>query len=256
MYIEDSKLYCYLLGAYLKDLVQQPMALDALLDALDVPGKPPQLKRLAPAEKWRTIETHADYLTKSPTSLWRGVPPPEMIAAALWRSRLADKHVNEIFCAVKKEKDLLLPAAAWLRETGLTPYAEVPCGTKRVDVLGVKKGGFFTSDRVVAVELKNDVDQLKRGLDQMTTFGEYAHHVWLACTPAMAAEYLDAHASARSVHHWDGDLLNRKMRDFGFGLLIFYGHSAMEVVRPKERRPTPEKAREVEAALKGRAELP
>jgi hypothetical protein len=92
----------------------------------------------------------------------------------------------------------------------MTPYAEVPCGTKRPDLVGVKKARLLSRGRTVAVELKNSEAQLRRGLDQMTTFAEYVNEVWLACTPLMAAEYLHKHTASKTVRHWDPEVLNRK----------------------------------------------
>ncbi|MGH9895316.1 MAG: hypothetical protein ACREA0_25705, partial [bacterium] len=82
----------------------------------------------------------------------------------------------------READDLLAPVGAWIREKGLEPYVEVPLGTKRIDVVGYKKGNFFVAERVIGVELKNDLVQMERGLDQMTTFAEFAHATYLACT--------------------------------------------------------------------------
>lgn len=227
-----------------------------LIEELEVPGKPAHLRRLRPAEKLEAIEAQAAHLQKMSTSLWRGVDMPEILAGSIWRSSLTNRDVNAMFSAAKKEADLALPVANWLRNQGLKVYAEVPMGTKRPDLIGFKEGGWLSSTRLVSVELKNECGQLKRGLDQMTTFGEYSRHVYLACTPAMAAEYLNAHASSRSVRHWDPEVLNNKLREFGFGLLLVMSGSggpfAIEVLGPREREPKAVKVTEVIEVLKTR----
>lgn len=115
-------------------------------------------------------------------------------------------------------------------------------------MLGHKKG-FLFGERLVGVELKNDIVQFERALDQMTTFGQYTHAVYLACTPAMAAEYLDKHAEARGVHHWDSTVLRKKLESFGFGLLLVEGSTVYEVMKPTEKEPNGGKAREVLNAM-------
>jgi len=84
------------------------------------------------------------------------------------------------------------------------------------------------------VELKNSEAQLRRGLDQMTAFAEYVNEVWLACTPLMAAEYLHKHTASKTVRRWDPEVLNRKVSEFGSGLLIVAdsGGRVIEAVVP------------------------
>lgn len=60
----------------------------------------------------------------------------------------------------------------------------------------------------------------------MTTFGEYANAVYLGCTPFMALEYLEKHADARSVKHWDVRVLENKLAAFGLGCF-----SSREILR-------------------------
>lgn len=251
MRIEHAKFYCYIPGAFLKSILEVDEVLHALMAELGVPGKPAQLKRMPQREKLDAIELQAVHHQRHPTSPWRGVELPEILASALWRSGLSDRKAFEVFYNPKKETDLAKPVAAWLAERGLKVYAEVATGTKRPDMIGYKEGGWLSSPRVVTVELKNDVGQLKRGLDQMTTFGEYSNQVYLACSAAMAADYLGKHASAHSVKHWDPEVLNNKLRAFGFGLLLIWTHDmAIEVLAPTERSPAKNKLDEVLDLLK------
>jgi hypothetical protein len=146
--------------------------------------------------------------------------------------------VDEIFCAVSREEDLLRPVAKWLRNAGFQPFMEVPLGRRRIDVLGHKRSGPGGYPKLMAVELKNDDRQFARAIDQLGTFAEYVNTVYVACTPAFAAEYLERNAEARGVEHWDADVLERKLAAGGFGLLVVERESVFEVLRPVERTPS------------------
>jgi hypothetical protein len=170
------------------------VVLDALIEQLQVPGKPSVLRRLTEREKQDAIETEIDHFRRTPTSIWYGVPSLEVLAASIWRARdenLPQRVVRGLFCAVSCQDDLLRPVARWLKNRGDEPYMEVPLGRRRVDVLGYKKPGFGDPGRLTAVELKNEDVQFGRAIDQMGTFGEYVNVVYLACTPAFAAGYLE-----------------------------------------------------------------
>lgn len=253
MYVDSEKLYCYLPGRYLQVLLEDARVLDKLMEELHVPGKTmAQLKRLPPEEKRSAIERQINNLRYEKNSIWYEVDAPEIIAATIWRSA-GVKLVAEIFNYVKAEKALLSPVAFWLRdERQFSVFTEVPMGAKQIDVLGYSKGTLW-GHNVTGVELKNDLEQFKRGLDQMTTFGQYAEEIYLACTPYMAAEYLSKHADARGVHHWDPDILNKKLRDFGFGLLLVRASwetpVVKEVLRPRRKSIDDKKLRELLAQI-------
>jgi hypothetical protein len=253
MRIEKDCIYCYLDGGALDEALQDRKVLDALLDVLQVPGKPATLRALSAKDKRREIENQVEHYRGTKTSLWHDVDPAEVVAASIWRSRLGNRYVmSELFCGVSKEADLLEPASAWLEAAGLVVHAEVPMGRCRADVVGHHAAAMLglRPARVVAVELKNDLNQLKRGLDQMVTFRDYAHEVYLACTPALAAEYLDAHAEARGVQRWDSDVLDRKLEQFGFGLLLVEGEDVNVHLEPKRTEVSKVKLAELEAALR------
>jgi hypothetical protein len=256
MNILDDKFYCYLPGSYLKAILTDAGVLDWLMESVGVQGKPAQLKRLPYDEKMAAIEHQITHMRKTKTSLWFGVDAAEIVAATIFRD-LDSKAVAKAFCAVRQEKLLAKPVAAWLRqEKKVDVFAEVPMGTKRIDVMGHRKDGIvFKSDFVVAVELKNELEQFKRGLDQMTTFSSYANEVYLACTPYLAAEYLSKHADARNVHHWDAGALNSKLEQLGFGLLLVQGVkdiTVAEVLPPRGRSPDEKKLKEVLAVIEDR----
>jgi hypothetical protein len=255
---DDGERYCYLRFSKLMQLYQDPIVLDALIEQLDVPGKTSVIKRLTEREKQEAIETQIDHFRRTPTSVWNGVPTYEVLAASLWRAQFNDsrdlrpKTVREIFARVSQEEDLLRPVSRWLLDRGFEPYMEVPLGRRRIDVLGHRAGGLGRSPSLMAVELKNDDIQFARGIDQMGTFAEYAHTVYLACTPAFCAEYLDRNAESKGVNHWDPSVLERKLTAGGFGLLIVERETVFEVLKPTERTPS---APNITIAVNGCASL-
>jgi hypothetical protein len=124
---------------------------------------------------------------------------------------------------------------------------EIPMGSARVDVLGCRKRGLSGSGSLTAVELKNDYQQFKRALNQVSTFAEYANLVYIACTPAFAADYLDRNEN--SVKHWDATAFERKITGGGIGLLIVERDQVFEVVKPIERTPNSTNFSRVVSAL-------
>jgi hypothetical protein len=247
----DKSRYCYLPPALLKEFWKEEAILDGLLDQLEVPGK--RVHQLPLAEKQAAIEAQIEHFRNARTSVWYQVPSLEVFAASVFRASgdsLPKKAIQTLFRATRKEADLAPAVMEWIRAQDLEPTAEVPLGAKRVDVLGYREGGFFSSDHVVCIEMKNELLQLRRGLDQMTTFAEYAHATYLACTPYLAASYLDHHAEAKNVTQWDPQVLNRKVEAFGFGLLLVEGTQVTQLFAPKERSPDSGRIEELKATLK------
>ncbi len=250
----DTTRFCYLRVPTLEKAVANPRIVDGLLAQLTVPGKPGVLKAMSHREKLQAIEHQIDSYAASPASVWRGTNTAEVLAASIFRasvSRVLPLKVGaELWSDVPTEACLAGPVARWLKTVGVDTYAEVPLGTKRADVLGFRKGGLLSGSRSIVVELKNEHEQMKRGLDQMTTFAQYGHETYLACTPFFAAHFLDRHAEGQKVKHWDPAVLREKLAAFGFGLLLVEGEHVFEVMRPERRTPTPGKLAEVEFALR------
>ena len=255
---KSDERHCYLRLSKLTQLLNEPAVLDVLVEQLEVPGAPKNLKQLTAQEKMQCIETQIDHFRRTPTSVWYGVPTLEVLAASIWRAAddpfyrekglLTKKLVRrEWFCGVSEEDDLRVPVAKWLKSKGYEPYMEIPLGSARVDVLGSVKSGFSSSGRYLAIELKNDYEQFKRALNQMSTFAEYTNAVYMACTPDFAAEYLDH--NERSTGHWDQEILERKLTGGGFGLLIIEKEQVFEVVKPIEKAPSEANSLKVASAL-------
>lgn len=227
--------YCYLTYQRLEDCLGEERVLDALVERLEVPGKRATLKLLSRDEKLDAIFRQVENFIGSKTSRWYQVPKLEVLAAAIFDSDLPKRHVLQLFSDQKTEAALCPPVTRYLAAKGYSVYDEVPMGTKRADVVGLKEGGWFSSVEAVAVELKNELSQLSRGLDQMTTFAEHSNKVYLACTPSLAAQYLQKHAEGRSTKGWDPTVLRKKLDHFGFGLLLVEGDEVTEVQQPRSR---------------------
>lgn len=227
--------YCYLRDEQLRALVTNERVLDALIYQLNVAGKSSTLKKLSNEEKLMAVVNEINHQIATPTSIWHKVPVHEVLAANVFEAeKLPTTLVANAFSSAKLEEDLLGPAIRWLKDQGYDDvYTEVPMGTKRADVVGYKKGRWFSSEVLVSVELKNEASQLKRALDQLVVFREYSHFVYLACTPFVAAEEVQRHANAKGVKHWDPYVFNSKLESTGFGLLLVEKEGTFEHVPPK-----------------------
>jgi hypothetical protein len=235
----DDTRYCYIRASKLMEYYADPRVISALMEQLQVPGTAATHNHMAENEKRAAIEAWIDNFRQTRTSFWYETNPHEIIAASIWRMRgihLSDRVVRDKFYDVAREEDLLRPVAHWLEARGETPYMEIQLGRRRIDVLG-----YNNKNRLTAIELKNSDEQFRRGPDQMATFAEYAHAVYLACTPAFAADYLERNAENRSVNRWDATLLDRKLKQGGYGLLIVERDHVFEVIKPLEQNPSDEK---------------
>jgi hypothetical protein len=257
MRIEPLQRYSYIDGGALTAALEDNAILDGLMKGLEVPGKPGHLRKLAPPEKRAAIEQQIRHLREMKTSLWYEVDTPHVLAGCLWSFWGNSRDAKQIFGRVPRESELFAPVAEWLRmKQGLVVHKEVQMATKRCDVLGYREGRWLSPEKFVCVELKNEFAQLKRGLDQMTTFKEYANEVYLACTTRFALEFLQKHAEAPSVRHWDPEVLNNKLRQLGIGLLVVDWPGELprveEVLAPKSSALSAPKRREVFGQIEGR----
>lgn len=245
----DDERYCYIRSSKLTEYYSDPSVLSALMEQLQVPGTVATHNLMNDREKKAAIEGQIEHFSQTPTSFWHRVPPREILAASIWRmgggGLLSQKVVSDKFYDVAREEDLRRPVARWLQARGDEPYMEIQLGRRRIDVLGYNKRG----PSLTAVELKNSDEEFRRGPDQMGSFAEYAHAVYLACTPAFAADYLERNAEHRAVNHWDPTLLDRKLKQGGFGLLIVERDTVFEVIRPVDQTPSPERVAKVVSGL-------
>lgn len=229
----EERRHAYARAPLLQQAIESSVVLDAAIKHLAVPHGAQPLSRLSTADKHAAILQHVEHLSRMPTSRWYGQTPAEIIAGSFVEAKMPASARDSIFPKARKEADLTAPAVNWVRHHSKIVREEVPMGTKRADVVGYRPGGFFAAASVVTIELKNDINQLNRGLDQMTSYLDYSTLVYLACTPRLAAEYLKHHASAPGVRRWEPDALQRKLQKFGFGLLLIEGDAVYEVHSPR-----------------------
>ena len=244
----DDERYCYLRASKLTEYYSDPIVLSKLMEQLQVPGTVATHNLMSDQQKKASIEGQIEHFSQTATSFWYRVPPREILAASIWRmggDLLSQRVVSDKFYEVAREEDLRRPVARWLHARGDEPYMEIQLGRRRIDVLGYNK----RRSRLTAVELKNSDEEFRRGPDQMGSFAEYAHAVYLACTPAFAADYLERNAEHRAVNHWDPTLLDRKLKQGGFGLIIVERDTVFEVIRPVEQTPSPERVAKIVTGL-------
>lgn len=251
--VESTDWFAYLPVPILETLVDDAAFLDLLLATSGVTTKASSLKAMSVEEKRRAVKTIVESHKNQPGAVTHGLHELEILAVLLGQAtaaaKMPAKYVKMLWPSVKKEADLLAPVAAHYRTEKYEVYREIPMGRKRVDILCHKPAGFLRAEHLIAIELKNSLAELKRGIDQLTTFADYAHSVYLACTPALAVEFLTDHASARGVHKWDPKALENKLSRAGIGLLIVRENDVFEVARARASKLKEEKRAELTAHM-------
>ncbi|GAB5546204.1 MAG: hypothetical protein SangKO_059640 [Sandaracinaceae bacterium] len=246
----DTTRFCHARSRLLREAEKREGVIDAVMTALKAPFNSAQRKRMKAKDKAAALAEHIPHLARMRNSEWQKCSAPEIFAAGLFLSKAKAEEKAKVFCPVKREEDLRKPVRKWLAKQKLAAHDEVPMGQSRVDLAGHKLGSFFGGpEQIVAVELKNQLSQLKRGLDQMTNYSDYAHEVYLACTPALAASYLRGHFNAKDVGRWDPDALNRKLSKFGIGLLLVENGKVFKVRNSNSFRPAEHRQAEVRGSI-------
>lgn len=241
---QDITRFCYLRLRRLKEAIKKDAkVVDALLEELEVPGATGKKKMAA-------IERRIEELRGLQSSLWYDVPAPEVLAASIFRARTRIPGiVHDLFGKVLRVQDLAAPLVAWLKLADLTPYEGGVPGIGAANVVGYRGGQFMSSVRLVGIEATNDATELDRALDEIEISRQHTHASYIACTPALAAEFLWAQATAPGVTRWDAEALRQRLQASGCGLLLVEGDAVAQALLPKERRPDNAKLAELAAAL-------
>jgi len=227
----DTTRYCYLRLRLLKAAVKDAKVLDALVEDLELAGATGR-KRM-PA-----IERRIDELRSAKDSLWYDVPALEILAALIFKAgKRTGGAVADLFKPVSQVRDLAAPLAQWLHLAGLTTYSGGVPGIGRANVVGYRDGHVLAGARIVGIEAINNAGVLARALDEMKTSREHTHASYVACTPALAAEFLWDQATASGATHWDAEALRRRLQACGGGLFVVEGDAVAQAILPKERRP-------------------
>ena len=225
----------------LKEALKQANVQEALVEELEVAGATGKNKLPA-------IERRVEELRASKSSRWYEVPVPEVLAASIFQAkRLAGAVVDDLWKRVSSVQDLAMPLATWLDLAGLIPHAGGTPATGRANVIGYRGGGFVSDPRVVAIEALNDVGELGRALDAIRTSKQHTSAAYLACTPALVAEFLWSRTAI--APHWEAEALNGKLRAAGFGLLLLEGDAVAQAVLPQERKADKVKLAEIASSI-------
>jgi hypothetical protein len=240
---QDITRYCYLRLRRLKAAIKDAKVVDALFEELEVPGATGK-RKMAP------IERRIEELRSTKSSLWHEVPAPEVLAASIFSARTRIPGiVEDLFGKVARVQDLAAPIVAWLKLADLTPYEGGVPGIGAANVVGYRGGQFMSAVRLVGIEATNDATELDGALDEMKISLQHSHASYIACTPALAAEFLWAQATAPGATRWDAEALRQRLQASGCGLLLVEGDAVAQALLPKERRPDSAKLAELAAAL-------
>lgn len=240
--------YHYLKKENLEKLLEDKSTLMNLAEKLEVPNQA-KFKTKDLNEVRAAIDLQIEFYRRTESSFWHGCENNEILAAAIWDS-MGDKKRWSHFYDVGQgnESNLRGPVAHWLENNGLHYKFEIPISTKRADVVGYYN--YNGVKRVLSIELKNDLVQLERGLDQLMTYQEYSNAVYLAVTPFVASEYQEKYSSANKKHH--PGALESKLRKVNIGLLLVEGENVEVCVHPNEQKIQDEKFNIIIEAIRRR----
>ncbi len=230
----DTTRFSYLRLRRLKEAMKNPQIVDGVMRELSVPSAG---TTMSPRQKLAAIDLHIDRLRADETSVWFGAAPGEVLAAGIFNLRkLHDDAAGTLFSDVAHENDLAPGIRMWLNVMGFVEYKDAPAGLPKVDVLAYQAGRLMTKPRILGIELHNDLSDLDAALERMKVVAPYTHVMYLACTPAFAAEYLLASGNAPGAKRWNPAALRRRLAALGFGLFVVEGEAVSESLAPRERQ--------------------
>jgi hypothetical protein len=243
--------YAYAQSPALAKVFEHRATIDAAMASLAVPVAAARRASLSDDEARRALTGYVHFLRSFEAGGWHGLSAGEIAAAAIVRSPTLPAELHQLaFHPMLDEEQLSAPVARYLRGRNFDVFAEVATSRKRADLVGTRWGPL--GGTVVAVELKNALADFERGMDQVSTYAAYAHEVWIACTPALAASYLDAHSRGVAVLGWDPNWLEKKLAAIGCGLLLVEGTQVTKVRSPRLNGVDSRSRAEVQRVLAGR----
>jgi hypothetical protein len=236
----DTTRYCGLRLRRLKEALKKAEVLDALVEELEIAG--------APGNKMAAIDKRIDELCATKGSLWFEVPPPEVLAASIFRAKkLAGPFVDELWKRVARVQDLSPALRGWLRIGGFEAFSGGAQAAGRANLIGYRGGGMIAAARAFGVEAINDAAELDGALEAMKNARVYTNVSYLACTPALYAEYLWARAAVSP--RWEAERFGQRLRAAGYGLLLVEGDAVAQAILPQERKPDKAKLAEIARAI-------
>jgi hypothetical protein len=245
----DRTRYSYLRLRRLRDAIKDAATLDAAGRELAIP--PDEMAAPAARAKLAALERHIDRLRATAGTPWSDVPAPDVLTAAVFRAGLgAPGPSRDLFTPAPHARAVAKAALGWLQGAGLTLLENLPGGLP-VDAVGYQKG-MLSGLRVVGVAIRNELDTLERALEGLPSLSRYMSAMYVACTPALAAAYLSAHAAASTPPRWDPQALERKLGATGIGLLLVEGDALSEAKLPRQRAVDAKALEDVISALRPR----
>jgi hypothetical protein len=236
----DTTRYCGLRLRRLKEAIKKPEVVDALCDELEIAG--------ATGTKMPAIDKRIDELCATKSSIWFEVPPPEVLAASIFRAKkLAGPFVDDLFKRVAGVQDLSAPLTGWLRIGGFEAFVGGAPAAGRANFIGYRGGGMIATARAFGLEAANGAAELDRAIEAIKGARVYTNVFYIACTPATIAEYLWARAAVSP--RWEAEALGRKLRAAGYGLLLVEGDAVAQAILPQERKPDKAKLAEIASAI-------
>jgi hypothetical protein len=242
-----SQRWAHVRGDRLAAAFQDASSLDAVMAFARVPGKATVLRALPVAKKAETLEDHFRYLQRASASEWYEQPLAEMWAAHLFKADIDDKTRAEVFFPVALEAALGSAVEAWLRGAKLAPCQEVQMGLKRADWVGYAERNPWrlAEERIVTVELKNDLTELDRLFAQLSEYRRYSTRTYVAVTPSFYLHYCWRHMEAPAVQCWDSKALETRLAPLGTGLLVVERAEVIVAREAKEVAPGERERRDV-----------
>jgi hypothetical protein len=235
----DTTRYCGLRLRRLKEAIKKPEVLDALVEELEIAG--------APRNKMAAIDKRIDELVATRSSLWYEVPGPEVLAASIFHAKKVGPLVEDLWKRVARVQDLSPALTGWLRIGGFEAYPGGAPAAGRANLVGYRGGGMIAAPRAFGIEATNDAAELDRALEAMKTARVYTNVSYIACTPALLAEYLWSRAAVSA--RWEAEALGQKVRAAGYGLLLVEGDAVAQAILPQERKPDKAKLAEIASAI-------
>jgi hypothetical protein len=236
----DTTRYCGVRLRRLKQAIKKAEVLQALVEELEIAG--------APRNKMAAIDKRIDELRATASSLWFEVPAPEVLAASIFRAKkLNGRFVDELFTRVARVQDLSPALTGWLRVGGFEPFAGGAPAAGRANLIGYRGGGMIAAARAFGIEATNDAAEIDRTLEAIKTARVYTNVSYIACTPALIAEYLWSRAASSS--RWAAEAFGQKLRAAGYGLLLVEGDAVAQAILPQERKPDKAKLAEIASAI-------
>lgn len=203
--------------AFIGRLGKRPPSVDALLAHMDYPGVPGSVRNLNTDEKLAKALSQAAHL-KNELPEYKALSPEDILVWECYetfttgRYRIPAEHFELLF-GPDEEHEITKPFARALYRLGYSIFLEVPIGKSRADIVAYKTEG---ECRILALELKTKVVQLKKCFAQLMDYQTGVDEVYLGTTPGAIIKYLTA-----DVDEVDPRMLEQELRKCGAGLMVF-----------------------------------